>query len=1169
MLNTTIHVTYGTILNGSVQAAGKQFNYLVYDGRANITKYTVNVTKAIPPLAITVAGTTISAPNVTQKIYVPILPGKKTYNLTINLSSSTINNNLLNYTYYVNQGGTRLSSYSASLTGTGVSRTLVIQNIPAGQNTTVTFDAQGNSNYSSVDPVAQLIPANVVFYVPLTITNTATGTLTANTQVAVPVNALKWQQYENSILLNVLFFNKSSGTVIPSWLAGNTLNLNQQTSLYTSANILFWIKLPDVIAGSSATDANVYMGFVPTNGVNLMSTTGNVGESPVISTTYAKYDNGNTVFPLLYSNFTTAGTGLPFNAVWTATGANVVVSSGLIITTPLRANYIKSNIQFTSQGNVFELFGSIGIPTVANNDMAIGWNALGVINRNSLLWKADSATANRIGAYASNGAFNPNVIRSNANAITLTGNFLWGLGVAYNGLMDYATINEIYATTQNTFATTTNVFTGANSLYIVNGANTLGAGAGTVNTIKIYYARIRTMPPNNIMPSITFGSLVQALNVSITNCANSIVDVSQSCTFTATEGNAITPYTANFFLYNSITNAFVTNNLFTGISATSNTWTYIFTGTDAGQTEYANVVIKDNNGIISNSPKTSTVTVNSLPSLTITSSNMFVDSGQTFNLIVTDAGGRGGQFTVNIINYTPATPVQVGASNVLIQSVGGNNGITKLTSLSTTQANTFKYNAIATDLGTTAPFTFNAVAFIVTVNEALGIPAITAPASAQTLDAGQTVTFTASIPGGNLGTSSYTYNWIIFNSVTNGLMANQPWSSVASTSNSYTFTSNTNIVGNTLNANVFVTDSANTPVTTNSVKSVLITIDQALGVPTLSASNSPNVDTGQYELFLAALPGGSTGTGSYAYNYIITNSITNTVIANQLWTNVPGSSNTFLWQVPTSLAGNTINANVIITDSATTAVTSNSVKTAAITVSPALASTSWVASIASIGTGSTQTLTATISGGTSTYSYNFLVYNSAGQVTNALYTGLPSTTNAFAFSQSSTWGIGTFTANLFVTDSASNQVTVSNTLTYTVTGATCTIQLSPTAIAFGGSAGVPSGTSVSTSNSIADTNQGSATATIYVQALDSGVSANAVAGNWISSIGSNSFDVSNTKWSTTSQPSYTGTSLSNVLVTTGLTVAGSASNTVYFGLNVPSGVPNGTFLQNINIENSC
>ena len=73
---------------------------------------------------------------------------------------------------------------------------------------------------------------------------------------------------------------------------------------------------------------------------------------------------------------------------------------------------------------------------------------------------------------------------------------------------------------------------------------------------------------------------------------------------------------------------------------------------------------------------------------------------------------------------------------------------------------------------------------------------------------------------------------------------------------------------------------------TNAVESepVALTINPALGIPTITVWNTL-VDVGQYVAFNALATGGS---GSYTYNFMVFNAISNTLLANQL-----GTSNTF------------------------------------------------------------------------------------------------------------------------------------------------------------------------------------------------------------------------------------------------------------------------------------
>ena len=253
-----------------------------------------------------------------------------------------------------------------------------------------------------------------------------------------------------------------------------------------------------------------------------------------------------------------------------------------------------------------------------------------------------------------------------------------------------------------------------------------------------------------------------------------------------------------------------------------------------------------------------------------------------------------------------------------------------------------------------------------------------ASSSATTLDAGQSVTFAALAIG---GTGSYTtYNFIVFNSITNVIIANS-----LQTSNSFIFTSNSNIVGNTIEANVIVTDSASH--NANSPNTGQITINPAFTV-SITPSSTAVIDAGQDVEFAALATGGSS---SYTtYNFIVFNSITNTIIANSLQ-----ASNTFTFASNSNIVGNTLKANVIVIDSASS--TANSINSALISVN-SLPSVSIFPSNILADSGQIATFTITATGGTGPFAVELYNITGAAAVYNAIITNSSGALNSWAAS---------------------------------------------------------------------------------------------------------------------------------------------------------------------------
>ena len=204
----------------------------------------------------------------------------------------------------------------------------------------------------------------------------------------------------------------------------------------------------------------------------------------------------------------------------------------------------------------------------------------------------------------------------------------------------------------------------------------------------------------------------------------------------------------------------------------------------------------------------------------------------------------------------------------------------------------------------------------------------------------------------------------------------------------------------------------------------MVFVNTALGTPSLTASNTPTVDTGQYEAFGSSWTG---GTLPYTANYLVFNTVTDALIANALYIGITGTSNTFLWLVPTADAGNTISANVFITDSASNPVTVNSIQLSSITISQSTTTSTTSTSTSTSSTTLTTTIASSGSGGGS---------GSGGVIIH------PPSTSVSSISTSST--TTTSTSSTSTTSSAS---TTSTSSTSTVKSTIPTSTIKPVIIA--------------------------------------------------------------------------------------------------------------------------
>ena len=315
---------------------------------------------------------------------------------------------------------------------------------------------------------------NSVLYVPITITNTQNSPTPASFQQMLTIDSAAYSNDINSAWSNVEFTTGpgATGTPLQAWIesgAGNTVS-----------STIVWVNLPSGIGANSNTV--IYMNFMQSN---VMSSSGPTGEAPQLSSTYGQYDNGASVFNF-YDNF--AGTSLNTNK-WTqgAVTGTFSVNNGAELTGSDPSMWLYGKIAVST--SIFEVY----MPSSVSGSWQIrsGWSltqgdatnydVLGAING----WSLESALDSLL--------ISPGTQQYTSGGYIQT--LIWSATGSEQAYENYA--NELSGT--NTLYTRAS--TSYPSIWLVY------SNPGTATDV-VQWARTRAYPPNGVMPSASFGSVV-------------------------------------------------------------------------------------------------------------------------------------------------------------------------------------------------------------------------------------------------------------------------------------------------------------------------------------------------------------------------------------------------------------------------------------------------------------------------------------------------------------------------------------------------------------------------------------------------------------------------------------------------------------------------------------
>ena len=337
------------------------------------------------------------------------------------------------------------------------------------------------------------IPSGIQYYVTVNITNSQSSATPSPFQQMINITESTFGNYiaYNNNFANFEYFY-ANGTIIPAWIESNS-----------SGKLITWVKLtPSIPANSELT---IYLGFASKT-TNLLSSSGTsgIGEAPQLSSTYAQYDDGASVF-YIYANgdtpsssFTTdyasisqVSTTLPNGATGPALSISSASSSTYISYAGFSKNgfttsYIMQGwIKATQTGYIVGVGGELS-STNGGQGYLFGAGTGAGDTYVSITKVSGTATFTTLASTGTN-----------------TANWEYFMAVYNSGSMSMSGSSSIGGTWTTVSATDTS-YTGN----IVGLAVSDSSAAS--NLAYFAYFFVRAYPPNGVMPSVSFSGLSTA-----------------------------------------------------------------------------------------------------------------------------------------------------------------------------------------------------------------------------------------------------------------------------------------------------------------------------------------------------------------------------------------------------------------------------------------------------------------------------------------------------------------------------------------------------------------------------------------------------------------------------------------------------------------------------------
>ena len=332
-----------------------------------------------------------------------------------------------------------------------------------------------NSRASFIRSETVYIPScpavlNALYCIPITISNTQTSATSTGLQEMLKMN---WNSY-SSLLANPVSninFVDPTGNPLYAWIENGTSNV--------ATNSVVWVNL-----GTNTIPANgaitIFLEIYST-GSNQLSPTGSMGECPTCTGSYGQYDNGPKVFNY-YDNFN----GTSLSSAWTSTDATHIVThvnNGLTITSSASAwSGLENNYVFLYNQTVDSLFNEVNASEYSEGGPqgSAGQACQFEARQSNVIYHIENSGCTSV----------TNSPYTAGDQELLTG--YWSA----TPVLDANYTQEATATFSGTVSTT--------GLDLFVYSNIAPSKAGSF----VQWIRVRTSPPNNVMPTTIVGAAV-------------------------------------------------------------------------------------------------------------------------------------------------------------------------------------------------------------------------------------------------------------------------------------------------------------------------------------------------------------------------------------------------------------------------------------------------------------------------------------------------------------------------------------------------------------------------------------------------------------------------------------------------------------------------------------